>query len=338
VDDTILGIRNKRGDWKPNAPIQFAPVLIWPPKPVALVNWLFGAQGFFLPWNITFTVIAFVTWRYLTPSSETTRALAVGWIAYLLVRNALIVLAFYGAWHLRLYIQRAQGNSFKYDAKQPSKGNSAFLFRNQNIDNLIWTFASAIPFWTFFETIMLWASSNGFTSYVSWTDHPIYCTLLFMALPFWSDLHFYVIHRIIHWPPLYRSVHSLHHNNVNPGPFSGLAMHPVEHLLYFSGVLIFLVVPSNTLHVVGQLVLKALGPAQTHSGYDKVVIGQETTIDTNSYAHYLHHKYFECNYADALIPLDKWFGTFHDGTPEKQDAMEKRLSARKAKEMRLAGG
>jgi sterol desaturase/sphingolipid hydroxylase (fatty acid hydroxylase superfamily) len=157
-----------------------------------------------------------------------------------------------------------------------------------------------------------------------------------MALPFWSDFHFYLIHRLIHWPPFYRRVHSLHHNNVNPGPFSGLSMHPVEHVLYFSGVLLFLIVPSNNLHIIGQLVLKALGPAQTHSGYDKVVIGGNTVIDTHSYAHYLHHKYFECNYADALVPLDLWFGTFNDGTPERQQAMERRLAARKLRETRAS--
>ena len=34
-----------------------------------------------------------------------------------------------------------------------------------------------------------------------------------------------------------------------------------------------------------------------------------------SFAHYLHHKYFECNYAgDDLIILDNMFGTFHDGS------------------------
>ncbi len=206
MDDARFGTRNKRGDWKPNAPVEFAPVLIWPPKPIAFVKWLLGAQGFFLPWNITFTVIARLTWRYLTPPFEMMRSFSAGWISYLLVRNAVIVLAFYGAWHLRLYIQKTQGNSFKYNAKPPSTENSAFLFQNQNIDNLIWTFASAISFWTLFEVIMLWASANGFTPYVSWSAHPIYCVLLFMALPFWSDFHFYVIHRIIHWPPLYRAV------------------------------------------------------------------------------------------------------------------------------------
>ena len=336
MDDLKYGSRNKRGDWKPNGKIQFAPVLDWPFRPARFVTWLVSVDGFLLPWNVTFALIAFVVWRFLTPAADITEKFSVGWIAYLLVRNALIVLAFYGAWHFRLYMQKAQGNTFKYDGKWPPRDNSAFLLKNQNIDNLIWTFASAVPIWTAFESLMLWASSNRFIPYVSWSDHPIYCTILLMVTPFWADFHFYLIHRMIHWPPLYKYVHSVHHNNVNPGPFSGLAMHPVEHVLYFSSVLLYLVIPSNPLHFITQLVLKALGPAQTHSGFDKLVVGEDKTIDTHSYAHYLHHKYFECNYADALIPLDKWFGTFHDGTPEKQEAMDKRLAARATKWNRAA--
>ena len=45
---------------------------------------------------------------------------------------------------------------------------------------------------------------------------------------------------------------------------------------------------------------------------------------TNSRAHYLHHKYFEVNYADGVLPLDKWFGSFHDGTPDGDAAMKRR--------------
>ena len=331
MDDSVFGTRNKRGDWKPNAKIEFAPVLDWPFRPLKFVKWLVSVDGFFLPWNITFAIMAFLVWTYLTPPSEMTKAFSIGWLVYLLARNALIVLVFYGAWHLKLYIQKSQGNTFKYDGKWPSKDNSAFLFKNQNIDNLIWTFVSAVPIWTAFEAILLWASSNGYTNYVSWTDHPVYCAILLLLTPFWADFHFYLIHRAIHWPPLYKYVHSVHHNNVNPGPFSGLAMHPVEHLLYFSSGLIFLLVPSNGMHFITQLLLKAIGPAQTHAGFDKLVLSEKTVIDTHAYAHYLHHKYFECNYADALIPLDKWFGTFNDGTPEKHAVMEKRLAARAAK-------
>ena len=37
--------------------------------------------------------------------------------------------------------------------------------------------------------------------------------------------------------------------------------------------------------------------------------------------HYLHHKYFECNYGDLTIPFDKWFGSFHDGSKELDEKL-----------------
>jgi len=36
---------------------------------------------------------------------------------------------------------------------------------------------------------------------------------------------------------MYKKVHSLHHRNTNIGPWSGLSMHPIEHLLFFSSIL-----------------------------------------------------------------------------------------------------
>ena len=53
--------------------------------------------------------------------------------------------------------------------------------------------------------------------------------------------------------------------------------------------------------------------------------GSSTATPTT---HYLHHKYFEVNYGDALIPLDHWFGTWHDGSPEGEAAMRERQRRR----------
>ena len=79
------------------------------------------------------------------------------------------------------------------------------------------------------------------------TEHPILFCLLMMAIPFWRNFHFYWIHRLIHWKPLYDRVHYIHHKNVNVGPWSGIAMHPVEHIIYFSGILIHIVCPLPSL-------------------------------------------------------------------------------------------
>jgi sterol desaturase/sphingolipid hydroxylase (fatty acid hydroxylase superfamily) len=59
-----------------------------------------------------------------------------------------------------------------------------------------------------------------------------------------------------------------------------------------------------------------------------IAVNSEATFDTHCFAHYLHHKHFECNYADGAIPLDKWFGTFHDGSQEAAEAMKARFLAR----------
>ena len=96
--------------------------------------------------------------------------------------------------------------------------------------------------------------------------------------PLFREVHFYLVHRLIHWPPLYRAVHSLHHNNANPGPWSGLAMHPVEHVLYSSAVLLHWVVPWHPLHVIFHLQHLGLAPAQSHAGFDQIVVNANTTV------------------------------------------------------------
>ncbi|WP_353816990.1 hypothetical protein [Mesorhizobium sp.] len=50
---------------------------------------------------------------------------------------------------------------------------------------------------------------------------------------------------MLHWGPLYNYVHSLHHRNVNVGPWSGMSMHPIEHIIYMSSVVIHVVLPSH---------------------------------------------------------------------------------------------
>ena len=326
MDDALYGKRNKRGDWAPNRKLTSAPLFDWPAKPLETLKWF--VAGYIAPWNAIYAAISLGCWLYLTPSMAAMQHFALGWMAFLLVRNALLVAIITGAWHLRLYRQQRQGTSFKYNGQWPSTNNSSFLFKRQNVDNIIWTFASAIPIWTAYEVVIYWLFANHYVPNVSWQVHPIYCTLVLLLIPAFREVHFYLVHRMIHWPPLYHTVHTLHHNNVNPGPWSGLAMHPVEHLLYFSGALIHLIVPSHPFHAAFHLMHAAVTPAQGHVGFDKVVVGEDSHFDTHAFAHYLHHKYFECNYADGAIPLDRWFGTFHDGTKEGQEAMDKRFMAK----------
>ena len=325
MDETQFGSRDRRGYWKPDRKIAYPPVFNWPLLPAKMIRWVFAVPGYLLPWNGFYLGITLIFWFYLTPDLETLKTFSAGWVSWLLVRNAVLIGLFVGAWHLWLYIRRSQDTQFKFNENWPATDNPSFLFGSQTADNIVWTFASAVPIWTAYEALMLWAFANGYVFWFAWADSPAYFVALLFFIPMIRDVHFYAIHRLIHWPPLYRRIHALHHKNINPGPWSGLAMHPGEHLLYFSGALVHVILPSHPVHALFHLMHAALSPAQGHVGFDKVVLDDGRAMDTHSYAHYLHHRYFNCNYADGVVPLDRWLGTFHYGTAEAQKRMQDRL-------------
>jgi sterol desaturase/sphingolipid hydroxylase (fatty acid hydroxylase superfamily) len=319
--------RNKRGDWSPSEPLQYAPLFALPPRPKALLAWL---PDYFLPWNLLFALSAVAYWAWIIPSPETMRTLSLGWPLRLYAVNAVAVFLFYGAFELHLYVLKRQERRFKYNGKFPSEQRSkAFWFESQNKDNILRTFLSGVTIWTAVEVLVLWAFANGWAPWLGVAENPYYLAALALAVPIIHEVHFFCIHRLIHTPFLYKRVHSVHHNSVNPSPWSSLSMHPVEHLLYFGTAFYHLIIPSNPVIALYQLHYAGFGAIPGHVGFDKVEVGENGAVDSHAYAHYLHHKYFEVNYGDALIPLDRWFGTWHDGSPEGEARMQARYRKRK---------
>lgn len=313
------------GDWQPPQLLKDPPVFVWPPQPLRFLKWLFGFPGYLWPWNVLYAGIALLTWLFLTPDLARMKTFALDWVAFIFFRNVALIALFVSPWHLRLYARRTQGTNFKYRGRWLATDNPTFLFRNQLRDNVFWTLCSAVPIWTAYEVLTFWVQANGYVPVVGFQAHPVYCALLMLVIPAFHDLHFEAIHRLIHWPPLYRAAHYLHHKNVNPGPWSGLSMHPIEHLLYFSGVLLHWIVPSHPLHVLQHLQVLAFSPTPGHCGFHKIVVNDHLAINTDNYRHYLHHKYFEVNYGgEGIVPIDVWTGTFHDGSEAADTAMKKR--------------
>lgn len=328
VDDTKFGTEDARGYWAPNDRISYGPAFAWPPQPKAFAKWLFAIPGYFLPWNLLYAVAALGIWAFLTPDLSLFQNMTIGLAALVLLRNYVLTFAVYGAWHLWLYVWRKQDTSFKYNRTWPSPKSSVFLFNNQTLDNMFWTLASGVPIWTAYELALLWAYASGYAPMINPSEHPIGFVALFFLVPLVHEVGFYCAHRLLHWPPLYRVAHRLHHRNVNPIPWSGLSMHPIEHLIYFASVLVFFVVPGHPVHMINLASRLGLAPAQGHTGFDRVVVGDDSAVNTSYYAHYLHHRYHEVNYADGMVPLDKWFGSFHDGSPEADEAMKARRKRR----------
>jgi len=164
--------------------------------------------------------------------------------------------------------------------------------------------------WTAWELVFVNIFANNKLYYIkdeeafsSW-ENIVRMIAWTIAIPLWREFHFYFSHRLLHIRVLYKYVHSLHHRNYDPDPFSGICMHPVEHLYYFSCILPSLYFKMSPFHFLWNGIHALISPAAGHSGW-------EDHWQSDQY-HYLHHVKFECNYGTMSIPLDSWFGTFRD--------------------------
>jgi len=63
----------------------------------------------------------------------------------------------------------------------------------------------------------------------------------------------------------------------------------------------------------------------------KLVTKEERGLMADNYFHYFHHRCFTVNDGVESVPLDKWFGSFHDGSPEAHaPILARRSKARKS--------
>jgi sterol desaturase/sphingolipid hydroxylase (fatty acid hydroxylase superfamily) len=108
-------------------------------------------------------------------------------------------------------------------------------------------------------------------------------------------------------------------------------MHPIEHLLYLSGVLFHWVLLSHPMHAIFHLMHAGISPALGHDGYHRLGSKEGNGIRTDNYFHYLHHRYFTVNFGNESVPLDKWFGSFNDGSAEAQAELLERRSAERSR-------
>ena len=307
-----FGIRFENGEWRPPYPCSYAPLFEWPPRPGRILKWLFGYPGYLWPVSLVLVALACITWFLLQPDLAKSVDLKVGWIGLMFLRNIGLIWIVYGGLHLVLYKLKLHGSERKYFPKWQAADNKRFLFKNQVFDNVFRSCISGGITWTVYEVLYIWAASNQRIPLLDIKKNPVWFIALFLIIPLWRELHFYLTHRMIHWKPLFRKIHVVHHLNHNPGPWAGLAMHTIEHILYFSVVAVHFIVPSHPVHFFFNSLHTALTPANGHHGFEGPLFNG--WLKTGSYFHYLHHRYVTCNLGESTIPLDRWFGRFYDGT------------------------
>jgi len=294
------------------------------PKPTVWI-WLCKAPFVLITSpNFVWACISLLIYRFapydLSPSSPA--ALSPISLDFLSTRLPLwlpLVLGYFGFWHVSLYLFNM--------ANRPFIAERLYNW-DKLAHNVFWT-SSGIVIWSIYENVFCYLWATGRLSYL--TDVTSFTTLegslrfiaVLMGIPVWRSIHFYFAHRLLHYTALYQEVHSLHHRNTDVEPFSGLCMHPVEHLYYYACILPSLLVHLSPYAFLWNGVHLLLSPAASHSGY-------EDHFQSDMF-HYLHHRYFECNYAgsDAAF-MDIFFGTFKasfsehpvdkDGPKPREDA------------------
>ena len=307
----------------PNVPIKVSPLFNWPLKPLEVLKWIWKSW-FIITENLILIVVACISFFWFHPPLEQAQTFSIEWVAKLYVRNILLLSAVAGGLHLYFYTFTQQGQKLKYDPRPLSKSGRQFTLGGQVRDNMFWSLGSGVFFWTSYEALMFWAMANGWAPVLLWVDNPVWFIFLFLLTPIWISFHFYWIHRLLHWPPLYKLAHALHHRNINVGPWSGLSMHPLEHLLFFSSILIHFLVPAHPLHILFHMQHQSLTAATSHTGFENLLVKDSKTLALGTFHHQLHHRYFGVNYGNLQMPWDKWFGSFHDGTAEAHERMKHR--------------
>ncbi|MEQ8654558.1 MAG: sterol desaturase family protein [Kiloniellales bacterium] len=322
--ETTQASKRSGWNWQPELPIEVSPLFDWPPRPLAWLKWMAGYWLAIGAVTLEFG-LAWAIYLWFLPAWETMQSLHWAWVLQVWLGNLALLSLVAGGLHLWFYGASAQGQALKFDSRPMARNQAPYSFRNQVLDNVFWSLASGVTIWTLFQVLYFWAAANGFAPLIDFADSPLWFLLWFPLIPLWSSFHFYWVHRALHWPPLYRLAHALHHRNVNVGPWTGISMHPIEHLLYFSSVLIHFVVPSHPVHVLFHFYLEGLNPAFSHSGYGGLVLAGKKRMATGDFFHQLHHRYFRCNFGTAEVPLDRLFGSFHDGSAEATRRLRARL-------------
>jgi len=293
---------------------------------VAAAGWwiplVTGKFLFFSP-NLVWLAIALIDYFMFPYDFKAAKSLyKLDWVGYRFIVNFTLTFGYIGFWHGTLYMLNWSSRPF----------HSSRQYRaSKVVHNMYYSFLGVVQF-TVWEAVFIHCYATNRLPYMSdeeafsnkWNT-AIFCVAAFWV-PLYRELHFYFAHRFIHIKSLYKYVHSLHHRNTDIEPFAGLSMHPIEHLYYYSCVGPSLLVFASPFAFLWNGVHLLISPAASHSGW-------EDHFQSDQY-HYLHHRFFECNYGTSGTPFDQLFGTFRDKLKETgttyQGGSEEKVDAKTA--------
>jgi sterol desaturase/sphingolipid hydroxylase (fatty acid hydroxylase superfamily) len=140
-----------------------------------------------------------------------------------------------------------------------------------------------------------------------------FCLSIFLLL-FLDDAQFYWFHRCMHHPKVFPMVHRVHHESIDPTPFTATSFHPVEAVIqYFGQLLVLSILPVHPAAIAVWFLMTIVNGVYIHLSHE--IYPQWCTRfwltkwKTPSTHHNLHHEKIRGNYALIFTWWDKWMNT-----------------------------
>jgi sterol desaturase/sphingolipid hydroxylase (fatty acid hydroxylase superfamily) len=180
---------------------------------------------------------------------------------------------------------------------------------------------------------LVYAQQAGLTRiYLNVTDRgwTYFCASIAVAILL-HDAYFYWTHRLLHWRPLYRLAHHVHHRSTNPTPWAAYAFHPLEAVIQ-AGIYLLIVfaMPMHPLALTVFLVYMIVRNVVGHLGFEIGPPGLArhplTRWHLTPTHHDLHHRFAKGNYGLYFGFWDDWIGTSRSDYEAAYDAVTARRS------------
>lgn len=186
-------------------------------------------------------------------------------------------------------------------------------------------------------TLTVMADEHGLTtSYQHIADRGIpYFIFSVVLMIFMHDTYYYWTHRLMHWKPLFRLAHCIHHLSTDPTPFSSYSFHPIDAIVQTLIIpIIVFTIPYHPYALITLGFYSIFLNVAGHLGFDFLPRGFATHkiykwLNTATH-HDMHHRLVKCNYGLYFNIWDRILKTNHPHYEENFDKITARRDQHRA--------
>ncbi|CAO3673672.1 unnamed protein product [Umbelopsis vinacea] len=175
----------------------------------------------------------------------------------------------------------------------------------------------AVPGFSLLTVPWFWGEVKGYSLLYEGTT--AYGGIPYMALTvaaflFFTDFGIYWIHRGLHHPSVYKTIHKPHHKWIVPTPFASHAFHPLDGYVQSIPYHLFVyIIPMNKWLYIAMFIFVNCWTVMIHDGNFLL----RSSVINSSAHHSVHHLYFNYNYGQYFTLWDRFGGSHRQPTEEQ---------------------